>query len=170
MRGEEIDRDTLRSHYAMSGFDPAQAIQARLKAQARALVGEFTPAPLAFGGGAVLFALAAWALARNIESEAWLSHLAFFGMGLLLVSVVLAASYRWQMRGRAMAILIPVPVLVFAAVATNVAPSPRAMVNSLPSRTSSSPWRCMGHDGPAPRSSFGTCATSAPLAHSSDDG
>jgi uncharacterized membrane protein YgcG len=123
IRGDEIDPDTLRSHYASTGFHPIAAVAPRIGEAANALVGKAGWAPLAVGCPGMLFLLFASTLAAQTRSGRPLFAVMAFGAVLFGISMALAASYQWQVRGRREAALIPAPMIVFAALGTYFAPS-----------------------------------------------
>jgi hypothetical protein len=100
--GNTIDPETLKKHYAKTGFDPARPLRAPLNVAARKLVGQMD---VKSSGICLVVSLFLVLLMPGTT---------MLGFGGPIASMVLARRYRTKARSRSAARMIPVPILIIA--------------------------------------------------------
>jgi uncharacterized membrane protein YgcG len=115
--GDEIDPDTLKRHYAGSGFDPADAIRAPLEEAAHELVSRREAPGVGLGCFWALMIVALGLPTAGVYLLPDNHFLPFFaGAVLFIASSSLAALYRTKFKGRALGAAIALPMFAMAAV------------------------------------------------------
>jgi uncharacterized membrane protein YgcG len=117
VNGDEIDPDTLKQHYAASGFDPADAIRPTLAEAAEELVGKGAPPGVGLGLlAAVLIVVLGLPVTGLLMLEGDELLPFFTGAVLFTASIGLAGLYRSERKSRLLAVAVALPMLVMAAV------------------------------------------------------
>lgn len=117
VNGDEIDPDTLKQHYAASGFNPADAIRAPLAEAAEELVGKGAPPGVGLGFLAAVLIVVLGLPVTGLLMLQGDELLPFFtGAVLFTASIGLAGLYRSERKSRLLAVAIALPMLVMAAV------------------------------------------------------